>query len=45
MTLPVHRKRESEHHVNGCKTLRADCIADRVWLAVPQATEGEHVGD
>ena len=23
----------------------ADCVLDRVWLAVPQATEWQHIGN
>jgi len=28
VTLPAHRKHESQHHVNGCELGVADCVAD-----------------
>jgi len=41
----LHLKRESQHHVNGCRTLRIHCIPDCVRLAVPPATEWQRIGN
>ena len=42
ITLP---KRESQRHLPAEKLCVADCIADCVWLDVPQAAEWERIRD
>ena len=38
---PLHRKRESQHHVSGCETLRS---LSHCWLRLAHCA-GEGVGD
>ena len=45
ITLPAHRKRESQHHVSGCYALRSRLRCDCVWFAVPQPTEWQRIGN
>jgi hypothetical protein len=42
---PLHRKRESQHHVSDYGTLRSQLVADCVWLTIPKPTEWEYVGN
>ena len=45
-TLPArHHKRESQHHVKAAMHRVADCITDRIWLAIPQPTEWQRIGN
>jgi hypothetical protein len=38
------RKRERPHHVIDCRLRVVNGVADRVWLAIPQATKWQRIG-
>ena len=40
-----NRKRESQHDVIGCRIRLFDCVADCVWLPIPQLTEWQRIGN